>query len=96
MSTTLLIGRTPAFSSRRCNHSGEGATDSPERAVTLKIPPSCIRSALSSSTARRVLAQAGATAANRVLPPLSAATSRAMPCIERPSGRLAVIASSST
>ena len=96
MSTMLLIGRMPAFCRRCCSQRGDGATFSPSRAVMLNSPPA--------STATRSLAERGSGwlvaaisgAFIWVWPPTRAATSLAMPCIERPSGRLAVIANSKT
>ena len=96
MSTTLLIGRTPARSRRCCSHGGDGATRSPSKAVMLNRPPCSILARSSGAASSAAAGGRAGTAAKLVRPPIRAATSRAIPCIERPSGRLAVIASSST
>ena len=96
MSTTLLMARSPDLSSRCRSQAGEGATRTPARAVTLKRPPASIAAAASGVGTRGRAAETAGASEKVVRPPARAATSRAMPRIERPSGRLAVIARSST
>lgn len=59
-------------------------------------PPSSIARWAAGPTGRGSAAKAGAGEARVRVEAVRAATSRAIPCIERPSGRFAVIASSST
>ena len=90
ISTTLFTGLRPAASSRCCNQAGEGATVTPLRAVIEKRLLWALK-----GPGSRPLAFGPATTPGACMGTCSmAATSLAMPSIESPSGRLAVIANS--
>ena len=96
-STTLLMGRSPTARSRAWSHAGEGPMVTP---LTTRAVNRWQRSGASIKT--RASARAGspdsfsATAGGRKRAPVSADSSRAMPTMERQSGRFGVISTSST